>query len=532
MTPHTQVITIRDILRSIFRNKLLVVIPIIPAILTAYILTELQTPIYEGSVKMMVAGVVVGGAPHYRDVVRSGDEAIATQMELVKSRYVIERVVRTLKLYDTPPDYEKYFTTPLKRALIEYNSKKFKVKKSIGLTQEQEQAIRINEAVATLTANTSVKSILGTGLFIISVRDFDPLRAAIIANSVSRSYVLYSLEQQIAELRLTYGDKHEKIRQIKSFIEGFQKTLDGSPLSDMDAIGPSGDKIVDQAKIPAERVAGIDIQRIRMLVFLLSIAFGLILAIVVEYFNQTFKSPGDIETFLNIPSLGSIPKKKSKNKSPIGINTNSTAEYTHSYHNVSEQMLLLMNDKNLQVVLITGVESPSDIATVASSIGIYASNGVTKNDKILLGDAILRTPCMPAVFNIASNPGLVDVLKGRSTFEDAVKNLGPNLYILPSGTTELNPITLLGSSAMADVMRTAKNKYKIILISCASLKDSNDAVVLSSVVDGIVLVINEGKVKRLVVKEAINPLVQKGNLIGAILNNRTFAIPKWVYDRI
>jgi len=84
-----------------------------------------------------------------------------------------------------------------------------------------------------------------------------------------------------------------------------------------------------------------------------------------------------------------------------------------------------------------------------------------------------------------------------------------------------------------ELLKTAKERYEIVLIDGANLKDSKDAVALCSYADGVALVVNEGKTRRQVVKAAIAPLEQKkANILGVILNNRTFAIPKAIYERV
>ncbi len=108
-----------------------------------------------------------------------------------------------------------------------------------------------------------------------------------------------------------------------------------------------------------------------------------------------------------------------------------------------------------------------------------------------------------------------------------------SLSILPAGQTEFNPVTLLGSSMMEEVINMAKQKYELVFVDGANLKDFKDSAVLSAYLDGTCLVINEGKTRRQVVKSAMVPLEQKKvNLIGVILNNRSFVIPKMIYERV
>ncbi|MBI4707266.1 MAG: hypothetical protein HY761_05010 [Candidatus Omnitrophica bacterium] len=525
MVSDTQTITMRDVFRIIFRHKLLVVIPIVPAILIAYVVTQLKTPVYSASVKVIVVGTKEVEGPYYKGTDKSSDSALP---ELVKSRHVLERVVRALRLYERPVDFEKKFASPIRRAFIDIQLKKFNI-----LNKKRNIEEDVDLAIDRLSENISITSPFQAGnIFSITVSDFDPGIAAATANSVSRSYVIYDVEQKIAELLLKYGEKHERVIQLRNYIDNFRNTLDGRPIPDIDALGPAAVKIMEQAKVEKDLDAEFAKQRMLALSVLLSIVFGLVLAVVAEYLDHTLKSPDDIETFLNTRFLGYIPKVKTKNRLRLSRDYDPTDEYNNSYEGLSGQISLLMKDKGLRSILISEIEASEDINNVVVGLGIHSAS---KGDrKVLIIDANLRRPSIFNIVNLSGNKGLADVLKGDAPFEDAVHEIEPNLYILPSYNTELNPTNLLSSSAMADLVRTANAKYDMIFISCANLKDFTDAAILASnSIDGIILVLDEGKTKRYVVKNAIAPLKEKEtNIVGAIINNRSFVIPQWLYDRI
>ena len=85
---------------------------------------------------------------------------------------------------------------------------------------------------------------------------------------------------------------------------------------------------------------------------------------------------------------------------------------------------------------------------------------------------------------------------------------------------------------MVDLVRHSKEKFDIVLVDCSPLSNFRDVVFLSSAIDGLVLVVNEGKTRRQAVKVAVDQLLEKKiNVLGAILNNRSYVIPKAIYDR-
>lgn len=519
--------TLRDYLRIIFRHKFVIVTIFITVIVTVFVGLELRTPVYEAQVKMLVSAQKQTEAIYYRELIRGRMESITlTQSEIVISNHVIERVVKALGLYQQPLDYEKIFSSKLKDVLIDWRLKKLNTKLQ-ELPPEQKQTYLFRMAIENLKQKIKIKPIRDTDIFTISVSDFHPVRAAILANVVSRSYVIFDLEQQLTELQLKYGENHSTVKQLGNYIEKLNKTLDGKPLPDIEAIGPASVKIIEQAIVPLGPVMIFSKSLMLIIAFFTSIVLGIMLTFGFEYFDQTFRTPQDVETFLNIPFLGSVPKKKSKDKLLIK-DTNLTTGYTMSFQTLSDQIYLLMKDKNLKSLLVTDAEGSEGTTVIIANLGIYLANRA--GHKVLIIDANLRNPSIHKILNTPDNPGLADVLEDKVSFDLAIQVLDSNLAVLTSGKTELNPCTLLDSSMMSNVIKKAKDRYDIVFINSADLKNFTDTAILSSITDGIAIVINEGKARRQVVKDAIALLEQKKvNLIGAILNNRTYVIPKIIY---
>jgi len=518
--------TFRDYLRIIFRHKIVFIILPLAIMIPTLIWLELPTPVYEAEVKMFVVAQKQTEAGYYRGFINVLN-ITAEHTELVKSNIVIERVAKALEFYQQRPlDYEKRFSSRLKAALIDYNLKKFMPTLEM-MSPEEKQAFFLSRAISDLNGSIEAIPIKETNLFSIKAKDFDPGVAAIIANSVSRSYIIFDLEQQIAELQLKYGEKHSTVLQLKDYIAEFQKTLDGKPIPDLEAIGPASVKIMQQAQVVGQ-TSGVNKQLLRIFAFFGSIFLSIIFAFLFDYLDQTFKTHQDIESYLNIPFLGSISKRKSKDNLLIK-DINPVTSYAMSFQNLSEQVYLMIRDKNLKTLLMTGAEETEGTAAVTANLGIYLANKT--GHKVLIVDANLRNSAMSKLFNISNGTGLTDVLERKISFLDAVQDIGNNLYFLPAGDTVFNPITLLDSSMVCEVITKAREQYEIVLINCADLKNFiTDVVILSSIADGTILVINEGKIKRQVVKSAISPLEQKkANIIGAILNNRTYVIPKIIY---
>ena len=482
--------TLRDYLRVVFRHKTIFIITLITVMVTVFVKLELKTPVYVAQVKMLVSAFYETESEYYKGI--GARWLTTTQIEIVKSRPVIERVVKALKLYERPPDYEKKFASRLKAFLIDRRIKKHKQNLEEmtpeEMTPEENQAFLFNMAMGSLSGSISAAEIEETNMFIISVRDFSPVQAAIIANSVSRSYVIFDLEQQIAELQLNYGKKHSLVIQLKNHVKNLQNTLDGRLLPDIEAIGPASVKIIGQAQSGARLKEGISKQLTLNMAFFMSLFLSVLLAFVFDYLDQTFKLPWEVEGFLNIPVLCSIPKRKSKDKLLISADNPKTTNYTQSFQALSNQISLLMKDKNLKSLLITDVEGSEGATILIANLGIFLAHKA--GHRVLIIDANLRSPLISKIFNISNSKCLINVLEEKIQFEDAIQDLGSHLHVLPADVAVSNPVIILGSSMMSDVIKKAKEQYEIVLINCLDLNNFTDAVILSSFTDGTALIVN------------------------------------------
>lgn len=522
--------TLRDYVRVLFRHKSVIVVCMVTVMITVIIGLMLKTPVYESTVKMLISAQKQVDSPYYRDLSgqRSSADITLTQAEIVQSDPVIQRSVRAMRLYELPLDYEAKFASPLKSILLKMNVKITQAKLD-RMTQQEQFAYRYRMAMDYLRAAITVEPIKDTDMFSIKVQDFSPYGAAVMANIVSRSYVIFDLEQQYAELRLKFGEKNLSVTQLKDNIDRMEKSLNGEPLSNIEAIGPASIKIIEQAQISL-KPAGTPRRLTAVLAFFMSIFLSVMLAFVFEYMDPTFKSPMDVENTLNLPLLGFIPQR-GKGDRPLLDDAKSRTKQTAPYHALADQLYMMSKDRKSKNILFTAADAKEGTSTIVANLGAILSKKVPL--RILLIDANLRHPSLNKLFKISSALGLADVLEGKASFNDVLCQVNSHMHILPAGHTELNPMILLSSSSLQALLSAAQEKYNMVIIDCPNLKSSKDVEVLVGHADGICVVVNESITRREVLKQAIEPLKEKkANFFGVIINNRTFPIPKFVYDRL
>lgn len=512
-------LTLRDYLKVLFRQKWVIILCILTVTLTTVVGLKFQTKRYAASVKLLISSQKESESPYFRDIEdNQNSQLVLTESEIVTSMPVLDRALRALLPYKPFYDYvgyERPFASPLKQWWIDRQVQKFNQHvDSLKLTDTEKQLYLYRMALEVLKKNIKVDPVRDTNIFTITVTDYDPVAATLMANIISRSYVIYDLEQQLAEMQQKYGEKNPAIFQLRDDIKSMTNNLNGKPLDNVEAIGPASVKIIEQAYCPVEPM-GHGKKIILILALVMSIFLGLLFAFIFDYMDQTFRSPDEIVRVLGVPFLGGIPKQRK----------------ITAFKSVAEQIYLLMKDKAFKTLVFIASRKGEGVSTVCLNVGKYIASVL--GHRVLIIDANPRHNLSkkkkgtPAIF------GLFEILEEKADFTQCIQKTDDKVHFLPAGQATLNPCLLLGSHKMAEILKQVKEKYEIVLIDTDSLSSSKDALELSNMADAVVLVVAEGRARRHAVKSALDIFKgRKGNILGAILNKRKFPLPGFVYERV
>lgn len=154
--------------------------------------------------------------------------------------------------------------------------------------------------------------------------------------------------------------------------------------------------------------------------------------------------------------------------------------------------------------------------TSANTAAVMAQSG----KKVLLVDCDLRKPSLHKLFAVERTVGITNVLVENWKLEDVViKTLVPNLHLVPSGPVPPNPAELLQSVKFEKFLSSVREKYDSVVIDAPPTIAVTDACVMSSKVDGVVLVCNTEIVKPEWARKAKSLLeAARANIIGVVLN--------------
>jgi capsular exopolysaccharide synthesis family protein len=142
-------------------------------------------------------------------------------------------------------------------------------------------------------------------------------------------------------------------------------------------------------------------------------------------------------------------------------------------------------------------------------------------DRVLIVDSDLRRPTQHKTLRVSSHPGLADVLLHQVPIESVIRETAvPNLYFLPSGKLSAASHGLLDSQRMKDLVAQLKGKYDFVFFDAPPIMGVSDASVISSEVEGVLLVVQHRHYPRVMSSRAKTMIENVGgNLVGVVLNN-------------
>ena len=187
-----------------------------------------------------------------------------------------------------------------------------------------------------------------------------------------------------------------------------------------------------------------------------------------------------------------------------------------SYRTLRTNIQYSSIDKEIKSIVVTSADPQDGKSTISGNLALsFAQNG----KKVIIIDCDLRRPSIHKKFNLSNLYGLSEVLIGKETLDNAIQEYKTNIHVLPSGKIPPNSAEMISSISMNNLLEELKIEYDILIIDSPPLGAFSDGQILSTKVDGTILVVKAGESKIEAVKEAKNLLnIVGANIIGVVIN--------------
>jgi capsular exopolysaccharide synthesis family protein len=338
------------------------------------------------------------------------------------------------------------------------------------------------------------------------------------------------------EAAINYRIIQQEIATNKTLLENLlQRSKENDVIM---ASKPNNVSIIDYALAPDGPVGPNRTRTVFMAMFL-SLALGVGLALLLEYLDDTVHSTEDVERLLNLPALAVIPaigavsklrllgppgalqKRNGHSDSPeLLMNVEGQSPLAEAYRQLRTSVLLSSAGRAPKSLLVTS-SLPSEGKTT-TAVNTAISLAQTGADVVII-DADMRRPRLRSIFGLSERPGLSSILSSAITEAEMLALLTKDeltgLSVLTSGPIPPNPAELIGSDQMRRLMATLQSKFTHVVVDSPPINSFTDGVLISSMVDGVLLVVHGGKSSRHVVRRSRQLLHDIGaKIFGVVLN--------------
>jgi succinoglycan biosynthesis transport protein ExoP len=346
------------------------------------------------------------------------------------------------------------------------------------------------------------------------------------------------------EAAINYHIIQQEIETNKGLLDGL---LQRAKENDVILAGtPNNLHITDYAIPPRLPIGPNRLQGI-LLAFIFSFGFGVCLAVMLEYLDDSVRSTEDVSKVLRLPTLATIPALRKgstprqllpsqatsllqtrngnengngKSNSALLLDLDKRSPLAEAYRRLRTSVLLSSPGHAPKTLVITSCVPSEGKSTTAINLAVsLAQTGA----RVLVIDADMRRPTVHSSFGIENRGGLSNILSHEMSSAETLalvqKEKVSGLYLLTSGPIPPNPAELVGSEQMRKLLIELGSTFDHIVIDTPPIASFTDGVLLSAIADGVILVIHANECSRKVIQRSQQALQEvRARLLGVVLN--------------
>ncbi len=338
-----------------------------------------------------------------------------------------------------------------------------------------------------------------------------------------------SLQRQVASLYETQQEylkrakdiprlekqEQELIRNAEAAGTTLETLLDNLQKVEISASQESGNaKVVEYSPVPDKGSSG------KTMLLGLGIVLGIFLAnlsvILLEMQDHSLKTLAEIKKRFSYQTIGITPLEPPNYQGRIITREEPDSFSSEVYRMIQANLKFLTSDKPPKVILVTSSVPEEGKSTVTANLAAAIAQ-LGRN--VLLIDGDLRRSSQHRLWGVSNKKGLKDVIVSNVSMGSVISQPMPNLNLLTSGLVDSNPLALLDSPGLSDLVGRSRRDYDLILIDAPPLPVTADVLTLSKLVDGIVFVTRPGIVEQESADLAQETLATTGQkVLGMVIN--------------
>lgn len=244
--------------------------------------------------------------------------------------------------------------------------------------------------------------------------------------------------------------------------------------------------------------------------------FGIFLMLLVEYLDDTIRSPDDLRR-AGFVFLGSIPKYNVKEGNLIS-KRDAKDPVTESFRMLRNGIKFATLDKPVKTIIVTSSSIMEGRSVAAINL---ATSFAAEGNRVLLVDGDFRKPSLHKYFNMENEAGVTTILSEQhATLDAIVLTEVKDLSLLPSGPVRTDPGRIIGSERMKKLINELERNFDYVIFDSSPVNvDHDDAIILARNLEGLVYVIEAGRITERILANVQNRFAHAGlSPLGAVLN--------------
>lgn len=336
------------------------------------------------------------------------------------------------------------------------------------------------------------------------------------------------LADQVAQDSIEYNLLKREVDTDRQLHEGLLQRLKETDIST--GLKAGNVHVIDRGSVPRLPTSP-NVPMALSLGLLVSLMAGIAAAMAVDTFDRTIKTPEDVERELHLPFLGAIPAFEKSWRAanggylmPLGMESSHAASgtalasslYWESYRALRTSLLFSPDNRPHNLLVTSSIAGEGKSTTAVNLAITLAQTGA----RTIILELDLRRPRLAASLSLDAGRGISRYLSGQTAFHTEIQQSGiANLFVVTAGPVPPNPPELIGSQRMTRVLELLRRHFEYVVIDGPPLTPVTDALVISSQVDGVVLVV-DGQTPRDTAQKARNMLTSvDAKILGVLVNN-------------